>query len=337
MNKTTGMVISALLAFTLALTGSEAFAARMGGGKSFGSRPSYSAPYQRSPSAAQPGMSQPGMGQPGMAARQPAYSAAQQRNQSIRDSLAQRGGFMRMLGGLALGGLLGAMLFGGGFEGINFLDILMFGLIAFMLFKLFAARRRASEGVATPAGYHPGSHDADPEERPYQRQSHEAPTERAGFDTDILSRKGGAPLAGGTAGLGGFGGSTAPAFPADFDAAAFLNGAKAAYAMMQKAWDAGDLAELRGLTTDKVFGELQEQIRARGGAANHTELLKVEAEILEVQDVGPDREAAVLFDVLLREAPGAAPAQVREVWHFTRSRNSRQPTWFLDGIQQVED
>jgi predicted lipid-binding transport protein (Tim44 family) len=345
MNKTTGMVISALLAFTLALTGSEAFAARMGGGKSFGSRPSYSTPYQRSPSAAQPGMgqpgmgqpgmgqpgmSQPGMGQPGMAARQPAYSAAQQRNQSIRDSLAQRGGFMRMLGGLALGGLLGAMLFGGGFEGINFLDILMFGLIAFMLFKLFAARRRASEGVATPAGYYPGNHDADPVERPYQRQGYEAPTGRAGFDTDILSRKGGAPAS-------GFDRPAAPVFPADFDAAAFLNGAKAAYTMMQKAWDEGDLAELRALTTDKVFGELQDQIRARGGAANHTELLKVEAEILEVQDVGPDREVAVLFDVLLREAPGSAPAQVREVWHFTRSRNSRQPTWFLDGIQQVED
>lgn len=330
MNKTTGMVISALLAFTLALTGSEAFAARMGGGKSFGSRPSYSTPYQRSPSSTQPGMSQPGMSEPGMAARQPAYSAAQQRNQGIRDSLAQRGGFMRMLGGLALGGLLGAMLFGGGFEGINFLDILMFGLIAFMLFKLFAARRRASEGVATPAGYYPGNHDADPVERPYQRQGYEASTDRAGFDTDILSRKGGAPAS-------GFDRPSAPVFPADFDAAAFLNGAKAAYAMMQKAWDDGDLAELRALTTDKVFGELQDQIRARGGVANYTELLKVEAEVLEVQDAGPNREAAVLFDVLLREAPGSAPTQVRELWHFTRARSSRQPTWFLDGIQQVED
>lgn len=334
MNKTTAMLISAMLAFILALTGSEAFAARLGGGKSFGSRPSYSTPYQRSPSATQPGMGQPGMSQPGMAAKQPAYSAAQQRNQGIRDSLAQRGGFMRMLGGLALGGLLGAMLFGGGFEGINFLDMLMLGLIAFMLYKLLAARMRASEGVASPAGYSPGARAADPVERPYQRQSDEAPNGRAGFDTDILSRKSGAPLAGGVA---GFGGSAAPVFPADFDAAAFLNGAKAAYAMMQKAWDAGDLGELRGLATDKVFGELQDQIRARGGVANHTELLKVEAEILDVQDVGPDREVVVLFDVLLREAPGAAPDQVREVWHFTRSRNSRQPTWFLDGIQQVED
>jgi predicted lipid-binding transport protein (Tim44 family) len=39
----------------------------------------------------------------------------------------------------------------------------------------------------------------------------------------------------------------------------------------------------------------------------------------------------------MREERDAKPGQVREVWHFTRSRSSRQPTWFLDGIQQLED
>jgi predicted lipid-binding transport protein (Tim44 family) len=318
MNKLTGMVFSVLLGFTLALSGmGDASAARLGGGKSFGSRPSYSDSYRRSPTTTQPGMSQPGA-----SAQQPAYSAAQQRNQAMRDSLAQRGGFMRMLGGLALGGLLGALLFGGAFEHLNFFDILVFGLIAFMLFKFLAARRQTQAGAATPAGYYPAGHgDTD---QPYQRQAGEAP--QAGFDTDILSRKSGAPAAG-----------AGPSVPADFDSAAFLSGAKAAYEMMQKAWDEGDLAELRALTTDKVFGELQDQIRARGGAANRTDLLKVEVELLEVRDVGSDREATVLFDVLLRESPEARPAQVREVWHFVRSRNSRQPTWFLDGIQQLED
>lgn len=325
MNKITGMVLSGLLGFTLAMAGAgDAFAARMGGGKSFGSRPSYSDSYRRSPTT------QPGFGQPGAAAQQPAFSAAQQRNQAMRDSLAQRGGFMRMLGGMALGGLLGAMLFGGAFEHLNFLDILIFGLIAFMLFKVFAARRRAQEGMASPAGYSPPGRDE--EEQPYRRQTYEAPS-RAGFDTDILSRKGGAPASAGQ----GFASNAGPTLPADFDAAAFLSGAKSAYRMMQKAWDDADLAELRSLTTDKVFGELQDQIRARGGAANQTDLLKVEAELLEVRDAGSDREATVLFDVLLRERPEDRPSQVREVWHFVRPRNSRQPTWFLDGIQQLEE
>ena len=327
MNTMNRIVLSLMLGFALALSGSaDVFAARMGGGKSFGSRPSFSEPYRRS---APGGYNQPGFGQqPGAAQQRPAYTPAQQRNQSVRDSLAQRGGLGRMLGGLAIGGLLGAMLFGGAFENLNLFDILIFGAIAFMLYKLFAARRGAMQGGPAAAGSHPDSIPGG-YDQPYQRQSADR-SGAAGFDTDILARKGGTARTGRS-------NQSGPMLPADFDAKAFLDGARAAYGMMQKAWDQGELADLRALTTDKVFGELQDQIRARGGASNQTELLKVDAEILEVRDVGSDREVAVLFDVLMREEPGAEPAQVREVWHFTRQRNSRQPTWFLDGIQKVED
>lgn len=323
------MILSIVLGFTLALAGGgDAFAARLGGGKSFGSRPAYSQAYRSSP-----GMGQPGMRQPGAAAQQPAYSAAAQRNQAMRDSFRQRGGLMGMLGGLALGGLLGALLFGGGFEGLNFLDLLLFAGVAFLLFKLFAARRRAQEGTAVPAGHYAG--DPDPGFRPYERQADNAPESRAGFNTDLLFGKGRPASVNPTAGFADT--PKAEPLPADFDAAAFLSGAKAAYRMMQEAWDRGDLAEIRSLTTDKVFGELQDQIRARGNTPNRTEILTIEAEVLEVRDFGADREATVLFDVILRESPEAQPGQVREVWHFVRARNSRQPTWFLDGIQQLED
>lgn len=322
MKRTTGFLMSAILGFALLAMGSaDVFAARMGGGKSFGSRPSYSMSYQRSPS--------PGATRPGAPGQQPAMSPAQQRNQAMRDGLAQRGGFGRLLGGLALGGLLGALFMGGGFEGINFFDILIFGGIAFLLFKLLAARRQGAEPVAAAGSSLFGAGrpvDADPV---YGRQgSVHGAAGGAGFDTDILSRKGG---------VTGRPAVDSIPVPADFDVPGFLNGARAAYEMMQRAWDHGDLAELRSLTTDKVFGELQDQIRARNGAANQTDLLKVEVELLEVRELGADREATVLFDVLMREAPEARPAQVREVWHFVRPRGSRQPTWFLDGIQQLED
>ncbi|MFM8442390.1 MAG: Tim44 domain-containing protein [Methylococcus sp.] len=326
MKTRTNFVLSAMLGMAVLAVGmSEAFAARMGGGRSFGSRPSYSMPYQRSPAPSNPGMA-PGMNRPGAPAQQPALSPAQMKNQAMRDSLAQRGGLGRFLGGLALGGLLGALFMGGGFEGINFLDILLFGGVAFLLFKFLAARRQRAEQVATPGGYYDADHQDQSGNR-YERQANIGTSGGAGFDTDILSRKAGLSAAQ----------TAASPVPADFDAPGFLEGAKAAYAMMQKAWDKGDLAELRALTTDKVFGELQEQIRARGGAENQTDLLKVEVELLEVRDVGNDREATVLFDVLMREDREARPTQVREVWHFTRSRNSRQPTWFLDGIQQLEE
>ncbi|QSA97972.1 Tim44 domain-containing protein [Methylococcus sp. EFPC2] len=323
MNRLSRLLLTLGLALSLLFTGIDAsFAARMGGGKSFGSRPSYSQPY-KSPNN---GYSQATPAQPGY--QSPAY----QRNQAARESLSRRGGLMGMLGGLALGGLLGAMLFGGAFEHINFVDLLIFAGIAFLLFKLLASRRHGGSAHAAAGNYRaePGSDF----ERGYERRAepvYAGPANRAGFDTDILSRKGR------NLGVGVDAIPHAPAaLPSDFDKTAFLSGAKAAYAHLQAAWDAADLAELRALTTDKVFCELQEQLRERGGA-NHTELLEVEATVLDVRDQGDERTASVLYDVLMREAPGAEAVRVREAWHFVRSRSSRQPTWYLDGIQQLED
>ena len=59
--------------------------------------------------------------------------------------------------------------------------------------------------------------------------------------------------------------------------------------------------------------------------------------LLDIREVGPEWQATVRFDGLVRESAGEDPQSVREVWHFTRNRNSRQPTWFLDGIQQWQE
>ena len=324
MKKTSRFLLGVFIACCLLSAGlGEAYAARLGGGKSFGSRPSYSTPYNRPGGYNQANPSQqPAYQQPGMAA---------QRNQAARDSLGRRGGLMGMLGGLALGGLLGAMFFGGSFEGINFMDILLFAGIAFLLFKLFSARTQRGIREATPLGQPHGYSSSSDEGSVYQRNAEPANrvSSRAGFNTDVMSNRGGNMPA------NGFEPAAPSAWPADFDAVTFLTGAKSAYVHLQQAWDSGDSAELRGLCTDKVFGELQDQLKQRVGE-NRTELLNVEAEILEVNDIGGDREAAVLFNVLLREAPGQAPIRVSELWHFIRARASKQPTWFLDGIQQVD-
>ncbi len=297
----------------------------MGGGKSFGSKPSYSMPYKRPNNANPLPPSQP--------------SGAQQQNQSVRDSLARRGGLMGMLGGLALGGLLGAMLFGGAFEHINFLDILIFGLIAFMLYKMFIARKASRiSGQTTASGsYDPlGGHaDAEGDSPAYARRAEpDQSVKQAGFNTDVLFNKDAKTMPVPELATGRETGSVPS--PAGFDKATFLQGAKAAYALLQSAWDRGDLADIRGLTTDKVFAELQDQLRERK-AENTTDLLKVEAELLQVKETGSELEASVLFDVIMRQEAAERPAQVREIWHFVRPKSSKQPTWFLDGIQQMED
>lgn len=315
MNRKIGIL--ATLFFTLILLMSsiqEAQARRLGGGGSFGGRSSYSAPYKRSTS-------------PG-ATSQPTRSASQQQaatqNQTARQGFANRGGLMGMLGGLALGGLLGSLFFGGAFENFNFMDILLFGGIAFLAMRLFAAKAKQKQAPAgntyARSSYSNSDHHADDDiTSPVGSSS-------AGFNTDLLS---------------GIKNSTSLTtdnstgnLPADFDQSGFLRGAESAYRYLQTAWDNKDLAAIRGLATDKVFAEIQDQLRANT-ASNKTEVLKVDAELLEVREVGSELEASVLFDCILREDDGDTD-QVREVWHFVKPINSKQTKWLLDGIQQLE-
>lgn len=307
MKRSTTVFLASFLVVGLTLISmGEADAKRLGGGRSFGSRPSYSEPY-RAPS----GMN------PAAPSQQPGAQATQRNPATaMPGQTPRRNGLMGMLGGLAIGGLLGSLLFGHGFQGLNLLDMLIFAGIAYVLFRLFAARR--PQPTATPAGGYGPEPVADA--AAYRRES----VGTSGFDTDLLFGRGQGPAA------------VPVSLPADFDQAAFLAGAKAAYGRMQQAWDQGDLAELRALSTDKMFGELQEQVRQRGSASSRTELESVDLRILAVRDVGPGREASVLFDVMMRE-DGSELARVREVWHFVRPRGSKQPTWFLDGVQQVEE
>ena len=300
----------------------DAQAKRVGGGRSFGGRSAFSNPYRRSFT--------------------PRQSLGQQRataqNQRLRDKFSRRGGLMGMLGGLALGGLLGSLLFGGAFQGLNMMDFLVFGLIAFVLYKIFAGRKRTGAYSPMGEGYH--SPDADFSDDGYRRSMDRTfePEQSGGqaspFDTDLLFDKS-KQNRGPTADLDEQPSAPIQA-PRGFDEASFLTGAKAAYKQLQAAWDAADLTEIRGLATDKVFAEIQEQLRARE-SDNRTDILKLEAELLEVRDTGSNWEATVLFDAILREEQDQHPAQVREVWHFIRPVNSIQPKWFLDGIQQLEE
>jgi len=262
----------------------DAEAKRFGGGASFGSKSGYGQKYQRS-------------------TERPVNTAT---------SGPRSGGLGSMLGGLAVGGLLAALFMGGGFENINFFDIMVFGLIAFMLFKLFSRR-----GLAMG-----GAHQKMQAGTDSQQMFKSAHTNT----NDVV-----------TANM-----SSQPVYeaPKDFLQTDFLLGADKAYRMLQQAWDDGELAEIRGLVTDKVFAEIQQQLQLRSGM-NRTEIVDLNSRLLEIRTVGENVEASVMFDCLLREIDDRAtqeqrPEQVREVWHFTRPVNGLQPTWYLDGIQQLD-
>ncbi len=278
---------------------STADAKRFGSGSSFGGKSSYSAPYKR-------------------AVTPPAHSSsnAQQATPSQQQNNSQpkptnRSGLMGILGGLAIGGLLGSLFAGA--AGSNLLTLVLLVAAAVLLYKLFAAKSRSQP---LPAYHRSADNSA-----PMSSNGNEA----AGFNTDVLFNKN----------------KTAPS-PAStinnvdgFDRDAFLADAKVTFSQLQRYWDEVDLGEIRLLTTDKVFADIQEQLKAET-AKNHTEILKLDAELLDLRDLTHELEAVVLFDTILREDVDAQAGQVREVWHFIKAKTALQSKWLLDGIQQLE-
>jgi len=286
----------------------DAEAKRMGGGKSFGSKPSQSQSAKRTSSNT-------------------TQSPAQKQNADQKAAMAKKGGMMGLLGGLMIGGLLGALFFGSAFENINFMDILLFGLIAFVLFKIFASRRKAAEHGPATANGAPFQHNNDQDDATFQQR-------------ESANQYGGASQ------------ENAPEhepenvletgkIPRGFDSKRFLDGAENVYTLLQGAWDKGELGDLREFCTDRVFAELQDQIRARTGD-NQTEIVSLKSELVNVVKSGNSTEATVVFNAELKEHDNNSQGDVeishaQEAWYFLRPNNKQEHSWLLDAIQQLED
>lgn len=291
-------------------------AARMGGGRSFGSKPFMSKP------APAPAMRQQTPG----AQRQP-MNQAQAAQAAKRPGLL--GGMGGLFGGLLAGTLLGSLLAGNGFSGGGFMDIILIGLLVFLGFKLFARFRNRQAPVPAGAGAQGGMsglHSDLREDSASQgmRRDSAAP----GWDMLRDTSRGGVDQAQNP--------EAAPRVdvPEGFDVDEFLRGAKMAYNILQQAWDKRDLNDIAQFATPAVMDAIREQM-ATEPTPSTTEVLLVNAQLLDVENDGDSQRAQVFFDVLMRESPDQqAPSSVREIWHFVRP--SADGAWKLDGIQQVE-
>ena len=108
------------------------------------------------------------------------------------------------------------------------------------------------------------------------------------------------------------------------------------YARLQHSWDRRDLNDIALFTTPEVLAEIRRQALA-DPTPSKTELLLVNAKLVEFREESADTVATVLFDVLMREdASEERPKQIREVWHFSRPTADQQANWRLEGIQQLE-
>ena len=139
------------------------------------------------------------------------------------------------------------------------------------------------------------------------------------------------PLSGGSA--------TAPVqsarnIPADFPVDSFLRSAKTSFIRLQAANDRKDLNDIREYTTPEMFAEISMQMQERDDAAQKTDVLSINTDLLEVANESDYAIASVRFTGQLRENDGA-PESIDEIWHVQKDLRDDKSVWLLAGIQQT--
>lgn len=278
-------VCAVLLGAALAV--SDAEAKRLGGGRSIGTQRSVTAPPASTP--AKP--------------MQQAAPGGQQAPAAPAPSGLSR--WLPMLGGLAIGGLLGSMFGGSGFGGILLLALLAIGAV--MVVKALA--RRGQDSASREPVQFAGMGGRETARMPLATSSSEA----------------------------SFQGQTTQAanIPAGFDTATFLRGAKINFIKLQAANDTGNLDEIRELATQEMFDELSKDVRTSVKGGQPTDVVSLDADLLEVATEGDKYWASVRFSGTVRETPSAPAEGFQEVWNLVKPADGSSG-WLLAGIQQMQ-
>jgi predicted lipid-binding transport protein (Tim44 family) len=102
---------------------------------------------------------------------------------------------------------------------------------------------------------------------------------------------------------------------------------------MQTANDVGDLNDLRAFTTPEMFAAVRLELQERGPSAQRTDVVRVDAEVLDVTSEADRQVVSVRFHGLIREVTEGVAEPFDEVWHLVKpSDGSRE--WAIAGIQQ---
>ena len=290
-------------------------AKRFGGGKSFGFQKKVAPKNYNTPSPQKA---------PDKASTNPANNPAQPASGAAR--------MMGPLAGLAAGGLLAALLFGDAFQGIQIMDILLFGLVAFLLFRLFASKAR-SQQTAYESGYGgtPPRQDYEPVIAASRNQHQPQPEEPQSIVPPI-----GGGQAATTDSVTGFEAEfqTSDPAPAWFNGEQFLDGAKHHFENLQRAWDAVDLAEMESYCTPELYSALQQELSSMKPGDNQTDIDTLDAEIADSAVDGEYFVVSVRFTGFIKENSGEAHA-FHEIWHIKRLV-SNEGNWLIAGIQQSD-
>ncbi|MDP1901703.1 MAG: TIM44-like domain-containing protein [Rubrivivax sp.] len=309
------------VAIATAAVPTDATAKRLGGGKSSGLQRSMPARTAPDATPAKPAQ-QAAPTAPGAAAAAPA--AAPKRS------------WMGPLAGLAAGLGLAALMSHLGM-GAGLANFVMFALLAgAAVFGVMFLLRRFGPGARAPALAGAGAAGSAPRaawppvqpqvEPPFARSAPDAPDATAGATAAAPSAQ--PPVTAETPAI-------ARAFvPATFDSEGFARTAKMIFIRLQAANDTADLDDLRRFTTPELFASLRLDLQERGPSAQQTDVVKVEAEVLDVANEAERQVVSVRFHGQVVEEKGAAATDFNEVWHLAKPHDDSRP-WAIAGIEQV--
>jgi predicted lipid-binding transport protein (Tim44 family) len=211
-----------------------------------------------------------------------------------------------MLAGLGIGVLL-ASLFGaqlGPIVGLLLAALLGAGLV-YLIYRVFAGRNGPAAKKPAFAGI--GSAVASPE-----------PARTGEFPAAALAAQG----------------EPGPQALAPAEIPPFLRVAKTSFIRLQAANDAKDLDDLRDYTTPEMFAEISMQMQERGAAPQKTEVVALDAQLVENVVEGDHALASVRFSGLIRENDANNPEPFDEIWNVRKKLNERNGSWLIAGIQQ---
>jgi predicted lipid-binding transport protein (Tim44 family) len=318
-------ILAVVFTATLALSGADAEAKRMGGGKSVG---------KQSSNVTQRDAAPPAGGSATQAAKPAAAAAAPKPWGAMLGGLAAGLGLAWLASSLGMGeGLAQFMTFA-------LLALAIMLVVGFVMRKLKANREGnaqssspfAFQGAgATPArDYSPANVGNDASARPW---------ERLGTSFESTPATGSTAAAGGSMIGSALTGAQSWGVPAGFDADGFLTACKTNFVTLQDAWDRSDISSLRAMMTDDMLDQIKSQLAEReshtGGILNKTDVLRLDAQLLGIEELEDVYMASVEFSGMIREDASAGPSPFREVWNMTKQRNGAGG-WLVAGVQALQ-
>lgn len=224
------------------------------------------------------------------------FSSHKPQNTAAMGQSANRGKWGGILGGMLVGGLLASLFMGNGLAN-GLMTWLILGSVLFFIVSFL--RKRMQPGLQS------GQSNAF-RQNPFT--SFSQPNASAGSSNSSFSQQ-----------------------PADFVPDNFLRQAKVNFLRLQAAYDQKNIQDIQAFTVPEVFAEIQMQFDERGDAPNTTEVINLNAELLDVSKQTLSTVASVRFTGSIKEN-NEAFAPLDEIWHFYQFANSKE--WVVSGIQQ---